>query len=297
MDISIAIVTYNSAGEIAACMASVVRDLGKALGQVVLVDNASTDGTIDAVKKEVNRHEDAYCRFEVVQNKKNVGFTRALNQVLTRCRGRYILVLNPDTELLSPCLSILMDALEQDNSIGVVAPQLLNSDGTIQKSCRRFPRRRDLLFEVSGLSYIFSESSRFNRWKMGSFEHRVRSFVEQPQGAFLFFRRSLLQEVGPWDERFPMFFSDVDWCKRVIKKEYQILFEPTARALHHKGVSISRNRAAMIWTSHRSFYHYFKKHTRNIVLENEFFGLILLLAGFARIAVYYVARILGSFGK
>lgn len=295
VDLSVAIVTYNSADHIAACLTSLVADVRDLRTQFALVDNASSDSTVEVVEKVADAQADGRHSFSIRKNGENVGFTRALNQALECCHGDFVLVLNPDTEIVSPCLPVLLQALRQDESIGVAAPQLRNPNGSIQKSCRRFPRRRDVLLELSALSGLFPGSPRFNRWKMGGFEHRARAFVEQPQGAFLLFRRKLLQKTGPWDERFPMFFSDVDWCLRVRRLGYRILFEPAARALHHKGASIYRERARMIKSSHRSFYNYFQKHSRNILFVNEFLGLILWVTAAVRVGLLYLTGCLKKF--
>ena len=105
--------------------------------------------------------------------------------------------------------------------------------------------------------------------------------MDQPQGACLLFRRHLLQEVGYWDESFPMFFSDVDWCLRVKQHGWQILFEPLAQVIHHKGSSVYQNRPSMIWSSHISFYRYLKKHHPNPII-NPLLGLLLIITAIFR---------------
>ncbi|MCH9008039.1 glycosyltransferase family 2 protein [candidate division KSB1 bacterium] len=281
-DFSVVIVTFNSQGEIVPCLQSVRRELKGTSGEIILIDNCSNDRTSEVVRAAAGSLEAATIHFELILNKENVGFTKALNQGLRACRGRYILALNPDTELQPACLQAMRGCLTADERIGMVAPQLLNPDGSVQPSCRQFPRRPDVLVEISGLSRLFPNSARFNRWKMGGFEHDSRRFVDQPQGACLLFPRAILDSVGLWDERFPMFFSDVDWCRRVKASGFEILFEPAAKVVHRKGASVRCNRARMIWTSHRSFYHYFKKHENKFSFVNEIFGAILLLTGIVR---------------
>lgn len=283
--ISVVIVTYNSENEIVACLDSLLEEVKGFSSQVVIVDNNSTDSTLESLDKIKSKWCYSANKLELITNNTNLGFTKALNQGLKKCRGNYILTLNPDTVLQVSCITKLANALNHDDKIGIVAPQLLNPDGSIQPSCRRFPRRQDVLWEISGLSYLFRKSKQFNRWKMGEFKHLSRLDVDQPQGACLLFRRMILDSVGYWDESFPMFFSDVDWCKRVKSEGYKILFEPAAKVVHHKGVSVSRNRAKMIWTSHRSFYEYFKKHKKKFLFVNEIFGVILFVSGIFRIVL------------
>lgn len=281
---SIVIVTYNNQNEIGRCLDSVLSHTENQSTQIVIVDNHSSDLTVGLIKEE---YGDTKPPILLIDNPSNWGFTKALNQGLRRCEGRYILVLNPDTEITTGCLDELQAALERDGQAAVVAPQLLNPDGSVQASCRRFPRYRDVLFELSGLSYLFPGTRLFGGWKMGDFDHLVQRYVEQPQGACLFFKKERLDDVGLWDEQFPMFFSDVDWCHRVRDLGWKILFFPGAHVFHDKGKSVMRNRAQMIWTSHHSFYRYFRKYNKGLLnsILNTVIGGILLPAACIRIVV------------
>lgn len=276
-DISVVIVTYQNENEITACLESLLNELKNYTYQIIVIDNNSQDQTKQCLAdfKKIGT-------IQIIFNEKNLGFTKAINQGLRESNGNFILTLNPDTVLQSECLGVLLNTLNENTNVGVVAPQLRNSDGSIQRSCRRFPKRRDVLFHLSGLSYLFRNSRLFNGWKMGDFDHLAKRSVDQPQGAFLLFRREVLRETGLWDERFPMFFSDVDWSKRVKKCGYEILFEPAATVVHRQGVSVFKSRATMIWSSHLSFYRYFKKHERDLKLLNELIGVILILSAFLR---------------
>ncbi len=279
--VSVVVVTYNSANEIVMCLQSLGLELQGDISQIIVVDNDSSDKT----RNFVSAVADSETGVELLCNDQNLGFTRALNQGLKRCRGQYILILNPDTCLRPSCLSTLRQALDAHKNVGVVAPQLLNPDETVQPSCRRFPRRQDLIWELSGLSRVFAKSRQFNHWRMGDFDHLSSRAVDQPQGACLFFSKAVLDEVGLWDEQFPMFFSDVDWCLRVKNSGYGTYFESAAKVGHMRGASVFKYRTRMLWTSHRSFYHYFVKHKQSFVLVNELFGVILWLVCLVRICV------------
>jgi hypothetical protein len=286
VEVSVVIVAFNNEHEIRLCLESVISELKKFSFQIFIIDNHSRDRTRNQISEFCSMLANQNGEVELIFNPNNIGFTAALNQGLKRSRSDDILILNADTMLKSGSLVTLKTTLQSQKQIGVVAPQLLNPDGTIQPSCRRFPRYRDVLFEITRLSYLFKKSRIFNAWKMGDFDHRSRRRVDQPQGACLLFRRQLLEEVGLWDERFPMFFSDVDWCQRVKSQEYEIVFEPAAQVIHHKGVSVLQQRLRMIWSSHRSFYKYFKKHyyQPKFFLLNAILGAILFFAAILRIA-------------
>lgn len=277
---SIVIVTFNNAPHIVPCLQSLVREFESFDHEVILIDNHSSDDTINQVKPFIKNVSNSHA-WTFIKNSVNVGFTKALNQGLKKCKGRYILVLNPDTRVTPGSIKILLGILEQDSSVGVVAPQLIYPDGKVQPSCRRFPKHRDIVFEILGLSRLFKTSALFNGWKMGDFDHSARKSVDQPQGACLLFRRKLLEEAGYWDEAFPMFFSDVDWCLRVKQHGWQIVFEPRAKVIHYKGASIYQKRPAMIWNSHISFYRYLKKHRPNPLL-NTVLGLLLIITAIFR---------------
>ena len=285
VNFTVVIVAFNNEHEIRACLESVISELKNFTFQIIIIDNHSQDRTRNQISEFCAMLANQNGEIELIFNPMNVGFTAALNQGLKRSRGEYILILNPDTAPKPRSLVALKNSLDAEKRVGVVAPQLLNSNGTVQPSCRRLPRHRDVLFEITGLSFLFKKSGVFNGWKMGDFDHRSRRSVDQPQGACLLFRRQLLEEVGFWDETFPMFFSDVDWCRRVKSRGYEIVFEPAAQVVHHKGVSVLQRRAQMIWSSHRSFYKYFKKHYNQpkFVILNEMLDIVLFWSALVRI--------------
>ncbi|MFQ5676603.1 MAG: glycosyltransferase family 2 protein [bacterium] len=287
--ISVVIVTYQSENHIAACLRSLLGELKNTDYQITIIDNHSFDGT----RQRLNEFEENDAVYLLLNNQ-NLGFTRALNQGLATAEGEFILTLNPDTVLQPGCLQALVQSLRENPHVGVVAPQLLYADHSVQPSCRRFPKPRDILFNLTGLSNLFSKSRLFNGWKMGDFKHDSRRSVQQPQGAFLLFKRKILQDVGLWDESFPMFFSDVDWCKRVKEHGAEIVFEPVAKVIHSKGASVAMAPARMIWSSHRSFYRYFKKHQQGRRFLNEILGAVLVVSAFIRMAGTILVRMVAK---
>ncbi len=271
--------TFNNGDEIASCIASLVNAAPSHLSEIFIIDNASSDGTPFLVSK--SRALNRFAKFKIIVNGENKGFTAALNQGLALAKAPYVLFLNPDTILQENAIVRMKKYLQKDRKIGVAAPLLRNEDGSIQPSCRRFPRHADVIFELTGLSRIFSKSALFNRWKMGDFDHTKVRHVDQPQGAFLMTRKSVVKKIGAWDEEFPMFFSDVDWCKRVTDAGFLILFTPEVQITHHKGRSVYANRAAMIWSSHKSFIRYFSKHFSKPrwILPNALIAILLVFSG------------------
>ncbi len=284
MVISVVIVTYNSHAEIGACVNALHLASASFTTHLYLIDNASTDGTGELLEASRSRCTSQFHHFLLIRNEQNRGYTAAVNKGLQHCRGDFILLLNPDVVIPEEALTILLLQFERDPAIGIVAPQLRFPDGRIQPSCRRFPRRRDVLLEVSGLVHITRRLGGRD-WKMTDFDHRHSRFVDQPQGAFLLARQVLLDRLGGLDERYFMFFSDVEWCERVIAAGWKIWFCSDTFVYHHKGASVYRERPRMLVTSTRSFIDYLSAHDRSRYdrLATKFVALILRLTLQARL--------------
>ena len=261
-EIAVIIVTYQSAKHIKACLRSLTKADPFRHVTIILIDNASTDGTQKIVKRVRPSCVNSHLSLKFLFNKNNLGFTRAINQGLELCpKDTMVLFLNPDTILPISSLACLVQKLYAIPDCGIVVPQMLFPPSSkdieykpnslfknivddnfetelIQPSCRCFPVYRDLLFELTGLSRLFPKSSVFNHWKMGDFDHCSAREVEQPQGACLLVRPEVVKQVGLWDERFPIFFSDVDWCLRVWQAGWKIRFEPDIQIFHSLGESV-----------------------------------------------------------
>ena len=273
ISVSIIIVTYNSEKEIINCVSSLLPQLNDINGEIIIIDNDSTDNTIPIIEKVKKTS------ISIIQNSGNLGYTIANNQGISIAKGKYLLFLNPDTVVPNNIINNLVNDINNNKTIGAIAPQLRFPNGKIQKSCRRFPRRRDIIYESFGLSRIFKNSKEFNYWKMGDFDHKKSSLVDQPAGAVLLIPKKIIDEVGLLDEQFPMFFSDVDICKRIWDAGYNIRYNTNFYITHKGGASVYRKRIKMIISSHLSFWKYFIKHNSKLVdfVLNTFVGFFLLL--------------------
>ena len=250
--LSVTIVTWNSQDYIRPCLDSLFsqdQDL-----EIIVIDNGSRDSTINALREYGNR-------ITVIENQRNLGFARAVNQGLKLAAVDFILLLNPDTVLTPGALQIMTGFLAEHPQVWALGPQLLNLDGSIQRSCRQFPDGRIMFYEFTGLSRVFPKSKTFGRWRMGYFDHQTPAQVDQPMGACLVVKREVLDKVGLLDEEnFPMFFNEVDWCLRISRAGGQLYFLPQAKVYHHHGASTRRVKRAMIISSHQSMNGYFSKH-------------------------------------
>ena len=286
VELSVIIVTWNSGNEISDCISSIIDNSGKISLEIIIVDNDSADNTAEVLKSYAEKYPGI---IKLIFNRHNCGFTKACNQGIEITSGKNIFLLNPDTVILNNSVDKLYKRLTGDNKAGAIAPQLLNADGTIQKSCRTFPRYFDMFCEMSFLSAVFPESELLSNWKMNYFSHNEERVVEQPMAAALMVKKKILDEAGNFDERFLMFFNDVDLCRKIREKGFNIIFFPEAKAEHEKGVSIYKDRVRMIKVWNEDCLKYFKKYHYNIILYSWLY-LSLKFTGFFRILFYKIFK-------
>ena len=253
MDLSILVVNWNAGQALGRCIASVLAHTRGLDYEILVVDNASADGSLAAVQARFG----AEPRLVLLPQMRNLGFAAANNLAYERSRGDCILLLNPDTELRDNALASLVAFLRSDDTIGVVGPQLRYPDGRLQPSCRRFPRTRHWLVILSGLHRFASMADYY----MSDFDHRSQRDVDQVMGSALMTRRSVVDRVGFLDGRFFLWFEEVDYCKRVREAGYRVVFYPQATVVHRGGQSsgllsrVERRRLLI-----PSLLLYFRKH-------------------------------------
>jgi hypothetical protein len=233
------IVTYQSAAEIGECLDALHRYAIPA----VVVDNASTDGTVEIVRSR------PAC---LIANPDNRGFAAAVNQGFSACETPLVLLLNPDTVLASD--PAILASEFQNPAVGGASGPLLNEDGSLQSgfTVRSFPTALTLAFEVLGLNRILPRNPINRRWRCMDLDVSRPCDVEQPPGAYLMIRREVWRVLGGFDEGFyPIWFEDVDFCFRLRAKKYLVRFIPSAVAKHTGAHSIRK-----IPVEFRLFYWY-----------------------------------------
>lgn len=261
--VSVIIVTWNNEEDIAACADSVIKNAAESPElkvELIIVDNNSSDTTYEKLGK-LN-----YSNLYVNKNKENIGYTKAVNQGIKFSTGDYIFLLNPDTVLQGKVISQLTEFLLNNESYGACTPLLLNEDGTYQYSIRNFPTYWSMYCEFYLFAYIFPKSRFFGRWKMKYFNFTVDSDVHQPMAAALMIKKSVLDDIGVMDERFTMFFNDVDLCKRITDSGKKIRFLSDVKGIHKKGSSVFKDRVKMIKVWDKDCIKYFEKHHKNALL-------------------------------
>jgi len=300
MKLSVIIVTWNSAADIDACIDSI--NYGEEF-EVIVVDNASTDATPGLLRQ--------HHHLKLVENQRNRGYAAANNQGIKLATGEYVLLLNPDTRVELGALDVLSRYLDEHDDIGAVAPRLVSPDGSTQFSIRSFPTSASLFWELIGLARLFPKSRIFGRWKMKYFDYERTAEVEQPMASCLMVRRSVLggdmtqlssigivsqagprTAVGGMDERFPIFYNDVDLSKRMADACWKTVYLPDARVVHRHGASTKQVRAKMIRESHRSAFRYLRKHDHSGLFWLKAVVLLPLLeiTGLLRVLAYRLSR-------
>ncbi|MHB1417931.1 MAG: glycosyltransferase family 2 protein [Chloroflexota bacterium] len=258
-DISIVIVSWNVRDLLIGCLCSVRRELGGGLrGEVFVVDNASGDGTVAAVTE-------AFPEVRVLANDTNLGFVRANNQALARCTGRYVLLLNPDTEVREDALARLVAAADADPQLGAVGPRLLNGDGSVQPSRRRFPGVKTAVLESTVLERLFRQSATVRAFYVADRSDDEEQDVDWLVGACLLLRRSAIAQVGVLDERFFMYSEELDLCYRLRQAGWRVRYVPDAAVVHYEARSSEQVPVTRHFYFHDSRCRFFGKYRGRLV--------------------------------
>lgn len=251
VDLSVIIVTYNSRGLTLACVASVLAEQARGGPQteLIVVDNASTDGTADALRELAPGAN-------VLVQGSNLGFARGNNVGLAAARGRYLLLLNSDTEVRAGALAALVAFMDSHAESGACGPMLLNPDGTLQPSGRDLPTLGSLFADMTKLHRL----RRRNLYAQVGRDYGEVAAVGELSAAALLVRRTVYEQVGGLDPAFFAYYEDVDWCKRIGDAGYRIYYVPAARIMHHwQGTSRQVSELAYA-AGHDSLRIYFRKH-------------------------------------
>ena len=253
--VSVVIVNWNAGGTLHACLKALFASECAEPYQVILVDNASTDGSHTSLAS-------AYPAVEVIYNTKNVGFARAVNQGLRAVRGQFVVLLNPDVLLTPSAVPRLLQFMATHPDAGVAGPRLLNADGTVQGSARRNPSAWTALFGRSApLTRLFPNNPVSQRELPAlSVVGTAPIQVDWLSGACLIARRTAWEQVGPLDERFFLFWEDADWCLRFRRAGWGVYYVPTAYGTHIAGISRAGRRFGSVLDFHLSAYRYYRKH-------------------------------------
>ncbi|GAB4150344.1 MAG: glycosyltransferase family 2 protein [Candidatus Promineifilaceae bacterium] len=262
VDLAIVIVNYNVSALLRRCLQTVFASRGDFTYAVSVVDNASRDDSVAMVRAE-------FPQVRVIANAENVGYPAGNNQGL-RALGieddqppRYVLLLNPDTELPPDALFTMLQFMDQNTDVGIVGPRLVLPTGQLDLACRRgFPSPTVSLYRFLGLSRLFPHSRRFGRYNMTFLDEHEQADVDSVVGAFMLVRGAAVRQVGLMDERFWMYGEDLDWAKRIKDAGWRVVYNPAVTVLHVKRASSRQNRQKTQYEFYRAMPIFYYKHYR-----------------------------------
>ena len=296
--LDVIIVNYNSTPQLLQCVRSLLSASEGTSLSIHIQDNASQKGDVSVVVKD-------FPEVLLNRNSRNLGFAKAVNRAIKNGSAPYVLILNPDTLVLPGLLSATLGYMENHPEVGVLGPRILDSDGVVQGSARSFPNLLTALFgRKSILSKIMPHNpiTRENILTVQS-DGMNPMEVDWVSGACMLVRRDVIDSVGHFDERFFMYWEDADWCRRMWRKGWKVIYFPEASMIHHVGVSSESNIYRSVLEFHRSIYRLFDKHAEglNIYLKPLVFWGLLYRFFFVFMSQWARKKVLGaepfSYGK
>ena len=254
LDLSIIIVSWNVKDLLQRCLDSIFRHPASSIQfEVFIVDNASSDGSAGMVRER-------FPQVHLIENEENFGFAAANNQAIRRSRGRYILLLNPDTVVCDDALGTLMRFLDENPKVGAVGPKLVYPDGRLQHSAFAFPTLPMAFFDFFPIHHRLINSRLNGRYPRRLYESGKPFPIDHPLGACLMVKREAIEQVGLLDEGFFIYCEEIDWCMRIKKAGWQIYCVPQAEVVHYVAQSTQQFRDEMFVQLWRSRYLLFAKH-------------------------------------
>ena len=291
-DLSVILVSWNTCTELRECLTSVyAADPGRM--EVIVIDNASGDDSVHMVQRE-------FPDVKLLVNPGNYGFGRGVNQGLEIYSGRYALLLNPDSVVSPGAFTDLIKFADANPDSGIIGMKILNSDGTLQYSCRRFPTLEAAIFRNTILTRFFPKNTYTLEYLMTNWDHTSPTDVDWVSGAAMLLRRKFVEDVGVLDERFFMYCEDVDMGYRAKQKGWRVTYFPGAVVTHARGKSSDKSPNRMIVEHHKSMYKFYKKHyfgNSSLIARMLVPGMVVARAGFfvMRNEYYRARRALDAF--
>ncbi len=235
MDLSIIIVNYNVKEFLQNLLTSIVKASSRLLVETIVVDNASDDGSVEMLKQY-------FPSVKLIESSVNLGFSKANNLGLKEAKGKFILLLNPDTLVSENTFEVMINFLRQHPEVGMAGCKILNPDGTLQLACRRsFPGIWTSFCKVTGLGSFFPKSRIFARYNLTYLNENKTYEVDAISGSFMMIRRELYDSIGGLDEQFFMYGEDLDWCYRTQKAGHKVFYVHSTQIIHYKGESTKRS--------------------------------------------------------
>ena len=273
MDVSVCIVNLNSKEELKKCLNTLKPAIKPLSYEVIIIDNHSKDGSQELIK---NHFKKVY----LITNNRNKGYTSEINRAMRIGKGKYKLILNPDSRLMPESINNLVTFIQQNKSIGIVGPLVLNEDGSFQKSCRRGVARPFAVFcYFLGIAKLFPKNKVFTGYHLNHLDIQKINEVSGVSGSCMLVHQKLIDDIGYFDERFFAYQEDSDYCLRAINNGWKVYYNPYSTVIHKGGYGGSNSipfRSIFEW--HRSYILYYYKHFSKDygIVFNTFYFMIMV---------------------
>jgi len=277
--ISVIIVNYNVKDFLEQCLESVTRSLNDVPSEIIVVDNNSIDGSVQMLKKR-------FPKIILIESKENLGFSGGNNMAISKAKGEYLVLLNPDTLVQEDTFKTLLSFFDKTEDASAATCKILNPDGTFSIDCRHsIPTPSIAFWKVLGLSKIFPKSKIFGKYNLTYLDENKTYEVEAISGSFMMIKREMIEKIGLLDDSFFMYCEDIDYCRRINQAGGKIYYVPDTQIVHYKGESSKANNLDYVITFNRSLYKFYKKHYQQKYLSP--FKLLILLGVILRGILIY----------
>ncbi len=289
IDLSVIIVNYNVKDFLQSLLLSLNKALKNISHEIFIVDNASTDGSVELIKN-------SFPEVTLIDNKINLGFSKANNQGMKISKGKYILLINPDTLVSEDTLSEMINFFEEHPEVGLAGCKILNPDGTLQLACRRsLPGPWTSFCKVTGLSTLFPKSKIFARYNLTYLDENKSCEVDAVSGSFMMFTREVYEKIGGLDEEYFMYGEDLEFCYRIQEGGYKIFYVASTQIIHYKGESTKRSSVDETKIFYKAMHLFVKKHFSTSFVVEFILRSAILARGFISFLGKYKLIILAMF--
>ncbi len=275
-DLSIVILNYNAKNFVTQCIQSIENSKKNGyIWDIFVVDNASSDGSVEALQK----YHVSSIKYQVIENKENFGFSKGNNVAVPYVKGRYILFLNPDTIVNPNTLSFMTRFMDKHPQVGAATCKLKSPDGGLDEAAHRgFPTPWNAFCHFFGLERLFPKLRLFSGYTMGYLPRITTHEIDALSGAFMIVRREAGEKVGWWDEDYFWYGEDIDFCFRLKKAGWKIMYVPTVSILHYRGVSSG-----------------IKKHTKEVSVATKEIRKMATRASIEAMRIFYKKHYVGRY--
>jgi GT2 family glycosyltransferase len=261
MDLSIIILSYKCKHDIRVALEAVFASQTFYSYEVILIDNASDDGTVEMLQQEFLSRPEIAAKLTFIKNAENVGFGRGNNQGMRLATGDHLLLLNSDTKMASDNIQIMMDFIRSRPDIGIATCKLIKANGDLDWACRRTePDPWVSFYRLIGLQKLFPNNPRFAAYNILHKSIDEETEVDACVGAYMLMPRQAYEKVGGFDEAFFMYGEDLDLCRRMRDAGYTIWYYPKTMSYHFKGQSSKKTPQRSLHAFHDAMWIYYKKH-------------------------------------